>query len=100
MSEKKLPDGWGRSVVGGKEILTPPSKRKVIESGIDDEGKPYQLTEDDMPRHDISIYDAVDRVMSEQDKEEYSHRLKQQALKWARQQSKYYEIEKKRESGN
>jgi len=27
MSSKKLPEGWGRSVVGGVEIITPPSQK-------------------------------------------------------------------------
>jgi hypothetical protein len=48
--KKKLPDGWGRSVINGKEIITPPGSilnqednNPVIENGKDENGDYYEI---------------------------------------------------------
>lgn len=41
-SKEKIPNGWGRTSIGGKVIVTKPSKKKAIESGPG-----YELIEDD-----------------------------------------------------
>lgn len=65
LAKKALPEGYGRSVVGGRELITAPSKRKVIETGIDDDGKPYSLTEDDFKPFDLELDTDVEGIKNE-----------------------------------
>lgn len=47
MMPSQSKNGWGHSIINGNETWTKPLPPRIIEQGIDDDGKPYTLTADD-----------------------------------------------------